>query len=331
MAISDIGIDLGTSSVLVYVRGKGVVLKEPSVVAYDNDTNDVLAIGEEARQMIGRTPGNISAVHPLREGVISDYTITEKMLRYFIQKAVGRKTLKRPRICVGVPCGATEVEKNAVLQAAIEAGARDVNVIDEPLAAALGAGIDIARPQGNLVIDIGAGTTDVAVISLSDTVVSRSLKIAGDSFDADIISYMRRHHDLLIGDRTAEDVKIKVGSVYERMEPVMTEVRGRDIMTGYPKLVEITSDDTIRAFRRNVLRILETIREVLEETPPELSADIATRGILLTGGGSLVYGMDSLIEETTGIQTVALDDPISAVAIGTGRYEEFLENKSGRF
>lgn len=330
MAGSDIGIDLGTASVLVYVRGKGVVLKEPSVVAYDKDTNEIKAIGEEARQMMGRTPGNIAAVRPLRQGVISDYTITEKMLRYFIQKAIGRKTLKRPRVCVGVPSGVTEVEKNAVWQATLEAGARDVMIIDEPLAAALGSGIDISRPCGNMIIDIGGGTTDIAVISLGDTVVRRSLKIAGDNFDEAIIRYLRKQHNLLVGDRTAEEIKVRIGSVYARMNPLTMQVKGRDLATGLPKTVEISSEETLEAFRENAVRILEAIHQVLEETPPELAADIATRGILLTGGGSLLYGMDELVEETTGIRTTAVDDPISAVAIGTGRYTEFLEGKQAK-
>ena len=329
MASSDIGIDLGTASVLVYVRGKGVVLKEPSVVAYDKDTNEIKAIGEEARQMMGRTPGNIEAVRPLRQ-VISDYTITEKMLRYFIQKAMGRKTLKRPRVCVGVPSGATEVEKNAVWQAALEAGARDVMIIEEPIAAALGAGIDISRPCGNMIIDIGGGTTDIAVISLGDTVVSRSLKLGGDDFDEAVIRYLRKQHNLLVGDRTAEDVKIRIGGVYERVSPLLMQVKGRDLITGMPKTVEVSSTEMLEAFKENIIQILEVVHQVLEDTPPELAADIATRGILLTGGGSMLFGMDDLIGETTGIQTTAVDDPISAVAIGTGRYTEFIEGKQTR-
>ena len=235
MAASDIGIDLGTSSVLVYVRGQGVVLKEPSVVAYDKDTNEIKAIGEDARLMIGRTPGNIAAVHPLRQGVISDYTITERMLRYFMQKAIGRKTLKRPRVCIGVPSGATEVERNAVSQAAMEAGARSVLIIEEPIAAALGSGVDISRAMGNMVIDIGAGTTDIAVISLNDTVISRTVKIAGDNFDASIIRYLRKQYNLLVGDRTAEDIKIRIGSVVPRISGSGMRVKGRDLLTGLPK------------------------------------------------------------------------------------------------
>jgi len=327
MAVSDIGIDLGTSSVLVYVRGKGVVLKEPSVVAYDIDTNEILAIGEEARTMIGRTPGNITAVRPLRRGVISDYTITEKMLRHFIQKAIGRRTFKRPKVCVGVPGGATQVEKNAVWQAALEAGARDVVIIDEPIAAALGSGIDISRACGNMIIDIGAGTTDIAVISLNDTVVGKSVDAAGDSFDEAVISFLQKKHNLLVGDRTAEEVKIKVGGVYQRLDSVSVDVQGRDLKTGFPKTVTVSSEDMLQAFEKESIKILNAIHDVLEITPPELSADIGTRGILLTGGGSLLFGMDTLIEEATGIQTITVDDPLSAVVIGTGRYEDFMESK----
>ena len=332
MAASDIGIDLGTSSVLVYVRGQGVVLKEPSVVAYDKDTNEIKAIGEEARLMIGRTPGNIAAVHPLRQGVISDYTITERMLRYFMQKAIGRKTLKRPRVCIGVPSGATEVERNAVSQAALEAGARNVLIIEEPIAAALGSGVDISRAMGNMVIDIGAGTTDIAVISLNDTVISRTVKIAGDNFDASIIRYLRKQYNLLVGDRTAEDIKIRIGSVVPRISGSGMKVKGRDLLTGLPKTVEISSEETTQALIEDMEKIAEEIHQVLEETPPELAADIATRGILLSGGGSMLYGIDEFVEEKTGIQTVMVDDPISVVAIGTGRYVEFLEGKqrSGR-
>ena len=252
------------------------------------------------------------------------------MLRYFIQKAVGRKTLKRPRVCVGVPSGVTEVEKNAVWQATLEAGARDVMIIEEPIAAALGSGIDISRPCGNMIIDIGGGTTDIAVISLGDTVISRSLKIAGDNFDDAIIRYLRKNHNLLVGDRTAEEIKIRIGSAYERVNPVTMQVKGRDLLTGLPKTVEISSEETLEAFKENIIQILEAIHQVLEETPPELAADIATRGILLTGGGSLLFGMDDLVEETTGIRTTVVDDPISAVAMGTGRYSEFLEGKQAK-
>ena len=324
------GIDLGTSMVLVYMRGTGVALKEPSVVAYDQDTEEILAIGDEARQMLGRTPGNIVAMHPLKNGVISEYSITERMLRYFIQKAMGHRNLRRPRICIGVPTGATEVERNAVMQATFEAGAREVVLIEDPVAAALGSGIDISRACGNMVIDMGAGTTDIAVISLGDTVISKSLTVAGDTFDQAIARYMSRVHGLLIGEQTAENVKKNIGSVIRRAVTKTMEVTGRDLSTGMPKTVEITSDETIRAFKDSARRIMMGIRNVLEDTPPELAADIATRGILLTGGMSMLYGMDELIRKTTGIQTIAVDDPTTTVVIGTGRYAEFMEEKQAR-
>ncbi len=321
---TDIGIDLGTASVLVYIKGKGVVLKEPSVVAFDRDTNRIKAIGEEARLMLGRTPGNIVAVRPLRQGVISDYTVTEKMLKYFIQKAVGRQRFRKPRISVCVPSGVTEVEKKAVEDATYQAGAREVAIIEEPIAAAIGAGIDISRPCGNMIVDIGGGTTDIAVISLGGTVVSTSVKIAGDDFDDAIVRYMRKKHNLLIGERTAEDIKIKIGSAYRRPESVSMEVRGRNLVTGLPKTIAVTSEETEEALRETTAQIVEAVHSVLEKTPPELAADIADRGIVLTGGGCLLYGIEELIEEKTGITTMTAEDPMTAVAIGTGKYVEFL-------
>jgi rod shape-determining protein MreB len=326
---SDIGIDLGTASVLVYVKGKGVVLQEPSVVAYDKDTDRIKAIGEEARLMLGRTPGNIIAVRPLRHGVISSYTITEKMLKYFIQKAVGKSFFgRRPRISVCVPSGATEVEKKAVEDATIQAGAKDVFVIEEPVAAAVGAGIDISRPCGNMIVDIGGGTTDVAVISLSGIVVSTSIKIAGDDFDDAIVRFMRKRHNLLIGERTAEDIKIKIGTCYKRPENITMDVRGRNLVTGLPKVVTISSDETEEALREVIAQIVDAIHSVLERTPPELAADIADRGIVLTGGGSLLHGLEDLIEENTGITTMTAEEPLNAVAIGTGKYIEFLSEEN---
>jgi rod shape-determining protein MreB len=326
---SDIGIDLGTASVLVYVKGKGVVLKEPSVVAYDKDTDRIKAIGEEARLMLGRTPENIIAVRPLRQGVISSYKITEKMLRYFIQKAVGKSFFgRRPRISVCVPSGATEVEKKAVEDATIQAGAKDVFVIEEPIAAAIGAGIDISRACGNMIVDIGGGTTDVAVISLSGIVVSTSIKTAGDDFDDAIVRFMRKRHNLLIGERTAEEIKIKIGTCYKRPENITMDVRGRNLVTGLPKVVTISSDETEEALREVTAQIVDAIHSVLERTPPELAADIADRGIVLTGGGSLLHGLEELIEENTGITTMIAEEPLNAVAIGTGKYIEFLSEKS---
>lgn len=324
---SDIGIDLGTASVLVYIKGKGVVLKEPSVVAFNRDTNKIKAIGEEARLMLGRTPGNIIAVRPLRQGVISDYTVTEKMLKYFIQKAVGKQHFRKPRISVCVPSGVTEVEKKAVEDATYQAGAREVAIIEEPIAAAIGAGIDISRPCGNMIVDIGGGTSDIAVISLGGTVVSTSIKIAGDDFDEAIVRYMRKKHNLLIGERTAEDIKIKIGSAYSRPEVVSLDVRGRNLVTGLPKTISITSEETEEALRETTSQIVEAVHSVLEKTPPELAADIADRGIVLTGGGCLLYGLEQLIETKTGITTMTAEDPMTAVAIGTGKFVEFLSGK----
>ena len=323
----DIGIDLGTASILVYVKGKGVVLKEPSVVAFDRDTNRIKAIGEEARLMLGRTPGNIVAVRPLRQGVISDYTVTEKMLKYFIQKAVGKQRFRKPLISICVPSQVTEVERKAVEDAAFQAGARDVKIIEEPIVAAIGAGIDIARPCGNMIVDIGGGTSDIAVISLGGTVVSASIKIAGDDFDDAIVRYMRKKHNLLIGERTAEDIKIRIGSAYPRPESVTVDVRGRNLVTGLPKTITVTSEETEEALKDTTSQIVEAVHSVLEKTPPELAADIADRGIVLTGGGSLLYGLEELIESKTGITTMTAEDPMTAVAIGTGRYVEFLSGE----
>ena len=325
----DIGIDLGTASILVYVKGKGVVLKEPSVVAFDRDTNRIKAIGEEARLMLGRTPGNIVAVRPLRQGVISDYTVTEKMLKYFISKAVGKQRFRKPLISICVPIGVTEVERKAVEDAAFQAGARDVKIIEEPIAAAIGAGIDIARPCGNMIVDIGGGTSDIAVISLGGTVVSTSIKIAGDDFDDAIVRYMRKKHNLLIGERTAEDIKIRIGSAYPRPEVETVDVRGRNLVTGLPKTITVTSKETEEALHDTTLRIVDAVHSVLEKTPPELAADIADRGIVLTGGGSLLYGLEELIESKTGITTMTAEEPMTAVAIGTGKYVEFLSGTSG--
>lgn len=323
----DIGIDLGTASILVYVKGKGVVLKEPSVVAFDRDTNRIKAIGEEARLMLGRTPGNIVAVRPLRQGVISDYTVTEKMLKYFIQKAVGKQRLRKPLLSICVPSQVTEVERKAVEDAGFQAGARDVRIIEEPIAAAIGAGIDIARPCGNMIVDIGGGTSDIAVISLGGTVVSTSIKIAGDDFDDAIVRYMRKKHNLLIGERTAEDIKIKIGTTYPLVEEEKMEVRGRNLVTGLPKTVTVTSSETEEALRESTGQIVEAVIGVLEQTPPELSADILDRGIVLTGGGALLRGLEELIEERTGINTMTAEDPMKVVAIGTGQFVEFMSGR----
>ena len=312
MVSTDIGIDLGTASILVYIKGKGVVLKEPSVVAFDRDTNKIKAIGEEARLMLGRTPGNIVAVRPLRQGVISDYTVTEKMIKYFIQKAMGKKSFRKPRISVCVPSGVTEVEKKAVEDATYQAGAREVSIID------------IARPCGNMIVDIGGGTSDIAVISLGGSVVSTSIKIAGDDFDEAIVRYMRKKHNLLIGERTAEDIKIKIGTCFPLAQPETMDVRGRNLVTGLPKTVQVSSEETEEALREATLQIVEAVHSVLEKTPPELAADVADRGIVLTGGGALLRGLEELIEDRTGINTMTAEEPMTCVAIGTGKYVEFL-------
>ena len=322
MAQADIGIDLGTASILVYVTGKGVVLKEPSVVAFDRDTNKIMAIGEEARLMLGRTPGNIVAVRPLRQGVIADYTVTEKMIKYFVQKAMGKKSYRKPRISVCVPSGVTEVEKRAVEDAAFAAGARSVSIIEEPIAAAIGAGIDISRPCGNMIVDIGGGTADIAVISLGGSVVSTSIKIAGDNFDEAIVRYMRKKHNILIGERTAEDIKIKIGTCYPLAEPMTMDVRGRNLVTGLPKTIEVSSEECEEALKEPTLQIIEAVHSVLEKTPPELAADVADRGIILTGGGALLRGLEQLMEDRTGINTMTAEDATSCVAVGTGKFVE---------
>ena len=327
MGATEIGIDLGTANILVYVKGKGIILKEPSVVAYDKDTNKIRAVGEEARQMIGRTPGNIMAVRPMRQGVISDYEVTEKMLKYFISKAMGKRAFRKPRVSICVPSSVTEVEKKAVEEATYRAGARDVAIIEEPIAAAIGAGIDITIPFGNMIVDIGGGTTDVAVISLGGTVVSTSIKIAGDNFDEAIMRYVRKNYNLIIGERTAEDIKIKIGTCYPLAEAETMDVRGRNLVTGLPRTITVSSEETEEALRESTLQIVEAVHAVLEKTPPELAADVADRGIVLTGGGALLRGLEELIEEKTGINTMTAEQPMTCVAIGTGKYVEFLSGK----
>ncbi|HOS69575.1 MAG TPA: rod shape-determining protein [Bacillota bacterium] len=321
----DIGIDLGTASVLVYIKGKGIVLREPSVVAIDRNTNKILAVGEEARLMLGRTPGNIVAIRPLREGVISDYDITEKMLRYFIDKAIGRRRLIKPRMVVCVPSGVTEVEKRAVIDAANNAGARTTRLIEEPIASAIGAGLDISKASGNMVLDIGGGTTDIAVISLGGIVVSTSIKIAGDKFDEAIVRYMRKKHNIMIGERTAEELKINAGTAFPREEQLKVEVRGRNLISGLPKTIEVTSDEMLEALSEPVSAIADAVHSVLERTPPELSADISDRGIVMAGGGSLLNGLDKLISKRTGIPVYVAEDAISCVAIGTGQALEHID------
>lgn len=321
----DIGIDLGTASVLVYIKGKGIVLREPSVVALDRNTNKILAVGEEARLMLGRTPGNIVAIRPLREGVISDYDITEKMLRYFIDKAIGRRRIIKPRMVVCVPSGVTEVEKRAVIDAANNAGARTTRLIEEPIASAIGAGLDISKASGNMVIDIGGGTTDIAVISLGGIVVSTSIKIAGDKFDEAIVRYMRKKHNIMIGERTAEELKINAGTAFPREDQLKVEVRGRNLISGLPKTIEVTSDEMLEALSEPISAIADAVHSVLERTPPELSADISDRGIVMAGGGSLLSGLDKLISKRTGIPVYVAEEAISCVAIGTGQALEHID------
>lgn len=321
----DIGIDLGTANVLVFIKGKGVVLNEPSVVALDRDTNKVVAIGEEARRMLGRTPGNIVAIRPLREGVIADYDTTESMLRHFIQKVAGKSLFFKPRIMVCIPSGVTTVEQRAVLEATIQAGASKTYLIEEPLAAALGAGLNIAEPYGSMVVDIGGGTTDVAVLSLGGIVVSDSLRIGGDKFDDSLIRYVKKEYNVLIGERTAEEIKISVATVSKAGRNEAIEIRGRDLVSGLPKTLRITSAETREALAEVTQAIVERVKYVLEHTPPELAADIIDRGIVMTGGGAMVNGLDKVIQEATGITTYLAENPLECVALGTGKALEDIE------
>jgi len=326
MGFSDeVGIDLGTANVLVYIKGKGVVLSEPSVVAINKENDQILAVGEEARQMLGRTPANIIAVRPLRDGVISDYDITERMLKYFIRKSCKSSKFFKPRIMVCVPSGVTEVEKRAVREAALQAGGKAVFLMEEPIAAAIGAGIDIAKPDGVMVIDVGGGTTDIAVISLGGIVTSTSVKVAGDRFDESIVKYMRREHKLYIGERTAEEIKMYIGTAYPRQELVRMECRGRDLVTGLPKSIEVTSKEIMEALDEPLTTICEAVHGVLERTPPELAADISNAGIVITGGGALLNGIDMRISERTGIKVRIAEDPKTCVAMGTGKALNSIE------
>ena len=320
----NIGIDLGTATVLVYVQGKGIVLQEPSVVAIDTNTDRILKVGIEAQQMLGRTPGNIVAVRPLRDGVISQYEVTLKMIQYFIRRACGNLFFQ-PHVMICIPSGITEVEEKAVLDAAREAGAQKTYLIEEPVAAAIGAGLNIYAPIGNMVVDIGGGTTDVAVLSLGGVVVSRSTKIAGDKFDEAIIRYVRRKYNVLIGERTAEAVKKQIGAVYDHPEAVHVEVKGRCIRQGLPKVITISSKEMIEALAEPVTAILDAICWVIENTPPELLGDILHNGIVMTGGGSLLYGFDQLVTQVTGIKTRVAKDAVSCVAIGTGKSLDNLD------
>ncbi len=315
---NDIGIDLGTANTLVYVRDKGVVLREPSVVAVQAGTNLPLAVGNEAKRMLGRTPGNIVAIRPLKDGVIADFEVTEAMLRYFIQKVHNRRNMVSPRVVVAVPSGITEVEKRAVKDSATHAGAREVYLIEEPMASAIGCGLPVQEPAGNMIIDMGGGTTEVAIISLAGIVFSRSVRVAGDELDEALVQYMKRVYNLMIGERTAEEIKIKIGSAYPLEKETTMEVKGRDLVAGLPKTLTITSQEVREAIQEPVNTIVETVRYTLERCPPELSADLVDRGIVLAGGGALLRGLDKLLAEETGLPVHVADDPLSAVVMGTG-------------
>ena len=321
----DVGIDLGTANTLVTVRHRGIVISEPSVVAMDTRTKRVLAIGAEAKRMVGRTPANIVAIRPLRDGVISDFDVTEQMLRYFITRAHNRRTLVRPRIIICVPSGITEVEKRAVRDSALAAGAREVYLIEEPMAAAIGAGLPITEPSGNMIVDIGGGTTEVAVISLGGIVVARSIRIGGDEMDVDIVSFARREYNLLMGERTAEEIKIAVGSAYPMPNQRTVTFRGRDLLTGLPRSVEVGSDQIREALEPSVAHIIDAIKETIEETPPELVADIMDQGIVLAGGGALLSGLDKRVAEATQMPVHIADDPLTCVVRGAGRVLEELD------
>ncbi len=317
--VPELGIDLGTANILVYLRGKGIVLREPSVVAVSASSKKVLAVGAEAQQMLGRTPGNIIASRPMSDGVIADYTTTKKMLEYVFNKVVGRKRLLKPRVLVCVPSQVTSVERRAVIQAAREAGASEARTIEEPMAAAIGAGLPISMPGGNMVVDIGGGTTDVAVISLDGIVTSESLRVAGNRMDEVIIRHVKSVYSLMIGDRTAEEIKTKIGSAYPLEQELSLQVRGRDLVAGLPKTVEVTSIEIREALSEPVFAIVEKVKRVLEQTPPELASDVIERGIVLTGGGALLRGLDRLLAASTNISVHVAEDPLSCVAIGTGR------------
>ena len=322
---NDLAVDLGTANTVVFVKGKGIVLREPSVVAIHNESKEVLAVGSEAKQMLGRTPGNIVAIRPMRDGVIANFEITEAMIKYFIRKVHNRKTLVRPRVVIGVPSGITQVEKRAVRDSAASAGAREVYLMEEPMAAAIGVGLPIASPTGNMIVDIGGGTTEVAVISLSGIVYSRSVRIAGDEMDEAIINYIKRKYNLLIGERTSEEIKIKIGSAYPMEEKQEMEIKGRDLVAGIPKVLIINDEEIREALAEPVSTIVETVKIALERTPPELAADIVDRGIVMAGGCSMLKGLDLLLREETGLPIILAEDPLSAVALGTGKALDELE------
>ena len=324
MPANDIGIDLGTTNCLVYSTGKGLVLQEPSVVVYDKDTEKIRAIGEEAKQMSNHVNSNMEVIRPIRQGVIVDFVVLEKMLKYFITKAMGRRAFRKPRISVCVPSGITEIERKAVEEATYQAGAREVYLVEEPIAAAIGAGVDITKPFGNLIVDIGGGTTDIAVISIGGVVVSSTIKVAGDSFDQAIISYIRKTHGLFISEDAAETIKVRIGTAIEEVNPQVMEVKGRNVLTGLPKKIKLTSEEIREALKDATGQIVEAVHGILEKTPPELVADIVDRGIVLAGGGALLKGMDTLIEQRTGVNTLTVQDSMHVVAVGTVMYAEIM-------
>src|SRR6187455_1594792 len=322
---NDIGIDLGTANTLVYVKDHGIVLREPSVVAVAQGTRKVLAVGDEAKRMLGRTPGNIVAIRPLKDGVIADFEVTEAMLRHFISKVHNRRRMVRPRVVIAVPSGITEVEKRAVKDSATHAGAREVYLIEEPMASAIGVGLPVHEPAGNMIVDIGGGTCEIAIISLAGIVFSRSLRVGGDEFDETIIAYMKRAYNLMIGERTAEEIKIRIGSAYQLEQELTMEVKGRDLSAGLPKTITIRSEEIREALQEPLSSILESVRITLERCPPELAADLVDRGIVMAGGGALLRGIDRLVAEETGLPVHIADDPLSAVAEGTGRVLQELQ------
>lgn len=325
MFSNDLAIDLGTANTLIYVRGKGIVLSEPSVVAVKKGTTQVLKVGREAKEMVGRTPASIVAVRPLQDGVIADFDITERMIRQFIVRIHNRKTLVRPRIVVGVPSGITQVEKRAIRDSAEQAGAREVYLMEEPMAAAIGAGLPVQEPSGNMIVDIGGGTTEVAVISLSGIVYSQSIRIAGDEMDEGIIQYLKRKYNLLVGERTSEQIKIQAGSAYPFSETRKMEVKGRDLMDGIPKTISVTDSDIREALHDPIYAIVDAVKTALERTPPELAADIAEKGIVMTGGGSLLHGLDTLIGLETHLKVTLAEDPLSCVVLGAGKVLDELD------
>lgn len=328
----EIGIDLGTANTLVYVRGKGIVVREPSVVAVKLDTNTVMAVGDEAKKMIGRTPGNIVAIRPMKDGVIADFNVTHKMIKYFIGRAYAGSSVGKPRVLVSVPSGITEVERRAVEEAAMQAGARTARLIEEPMAAAIGAGLPVGEPTGSMIVNMGGGTTEIAVISLGGIVTSKSIRSAGDKQDEAIVHYIKRMYNLAIGERTGEEIKIVIGSAFPREVESSMEIKGRDLVTGLPKTITVTSEEILEALREPVAIILDGIKSTLEKTPPELAADIMERGIMLSGGGALLHGLDTLVKHETGMPVQIAENPLDCVAIGTGKaleqYDEISKSYS---